>query len=234
MPPSSKKAWNEENQQTRLHSLCKLTTCLNSYSIIHFQQLVESRSGYLSLANQSLREHSSALHRSSCTHLAAREVCYQNTYSLSKRCSGTVGRCTYLSKLQILLDGDVIWVELTPASHIIKRTIKKLIMFGKSLFIPCWWMCSQDSFKQVSKLHVRVTVLQPPAWGILKYLGWVRLEIQLSSNVARSLKAILQQLIATLETSFKDLYQKRQRLGSCNLWVSDLLQVTWAGRNSNM
>lgn len=39
------------------------------------------------------------------------------------------------SKLEILLEGDVVWAELTPASHIIKRAIKKLIMFGKSLII---------------------------------------------------------------------------------------------------
>lgn len=64
-------------------------------------------------------------------------------------------------------------------------------------------MCYQHSFKQVSKLHVGVTVLQPHAWATLKYLGWVRLEIRLSSNVAKSFRAIFQQLIAKLETSFK-------------------------------
>jgi len=47
---------------------------------------------------------------------------------------GAVGRCTHLPTVEILLQGDVICGELAPASHI-KRTIKKLIVFGKSLAI---------------------------------------------------------------------------------------------------
>lgn len=66
-------------------------------------------------------------------------------------------RCACLPQLE----GDVTWEELTPASLIIKRTIKKLIMFGKSLVIYSRRAHYLDSFKQVSELRVGVTALQP-------------------------------------------------------------------------
>lgn len=94
-------------------------------------------------------------------------------------------------------------------------------------------MRDQDSFKQLSTLHVGVMVLQPHARSVLKRLGWVRLATQLSPDAGRSFRATLQQPTAKLETPFKDLYQKGQRPGSCNLCLSDLLQVIRAGRNPN-
>lgn len=76
-------------------------------------------------------EHSSALHPSSSTHLAARRVCYQNTHPLRKRCSSTEGAPTSGNPA----GRGHIWMQHNPASHIIKRTLKKLIMFRKSLVI---------------------------------------------------------------------------------------------------
>lgn len=76
-------------------------------------------------------EHSSALHPSSSAHLAARKVCYRNTPPFRKRCSGTAGTPTSGNPA----GKGHIWMEHNPASHIIKRTIKRLIMVRKPLVI---------------------------------------------------------------------------------------------------
>lgn len=74
--------------------------------------------------------------KQSTAQLCQSSFCYQNTFPLSKGCSGTVRRCTCLPQLEILLGGDVICMELTLASHTINRTIKKkIVMFGKSQII---------------------------------------------------------------------------------------------------
>lgn len=108
-------------------------------------------------------------------------------------------------KVEMLLEGDV---ELTPASHAIQRTIKKLIMFGKSPVI-------YSTASNVLPGELQAGQGDNPTvtcTGHPKHLGWPTLKIKLSSNTARSLKAILLFWLKILmETSLKDLYQKRQR-----------------------
>lgn len=89
----------------------------------------------LSPANSDVVERQSSVWISSWKQLwptpGREEGLYQNTF-WSKRCSGRARSCTCPCELEILLEGDV---QLTPAPHVIQRTIKKLIMFGKSLVI---------------------------------------------------------------------------------------------------
>lgn len=103
--------------QAGLHPFPRLTTCLNSYSVVHLQGLLEGRSRHLRLAHWSVKEHSPALHQSLSTHQAERRGCYQDRHhSLRRRSSGRV-RCIYLSSAGILLEEAALCGAYTCFTH---------------------------------------------------------------------------------------------------------------------